>query len=39
MDALTAGADDPEDWARIDAALAEADEQAKAYVRREMGLK
>jgi hypothetical protein len=37
MDALAADADDPEDWARIDAALAEADEQAKAYVRREMG--
>jgi hypothetical protein len=38
MDALTAEADDPEDWARIEAALAEADAQAKAYVRREMGL-
>jgi hypothetical protein len=38
MDALTAEADDPEDWARIDRALAEADEHAKSYVRREMGL-
>jgi hypothetical protein len=38
MDALTAEADDPEDRARIDAALAEADEHAKAHVRREMGL-
>jgi hypothetical protein len=38
MDALNAEADDPEDWARIEAALAEADAQAKAYVRREMGL-
>jgi hypothetical protein len=37
MDALAAEADDPEDWARIDAALAEAEEQAKAHVRREMG--
>jgi hypothetical protein len=38
MDALAAEADDPEDWARTAAALADADEQAKAYVRREMGL-
>jgi hypothetical protein len=38
MDALTAEANDPDDWARIDAALAEADDQAKAFVRREMGL-
>jgi hypothetical protein len=38
MDALTAEANDPEDWARIDATLAEADEQAKAYVGRKMGL-
>jgi hypothetical protein len=38
MDALAAEADDPEDWARIAAALANADEQAKAYVRRERGL-
>ncbi len=38
MDALTADADDPEDWARVEAALAEADAHAKAYVRREMGL-
>jgi hypothetical protein len=38
MNALTAEADDPADWARIEAALSEADAQAKAYVRREMGL-
>jgi hypothetical protein len=38
MDALTSQMNDPEDWARIDAALADGDEQAKAYVRREMGL-
>ncbi len=38
MNALTAEADDPEDWARIEAALSEADAQAKAYVRCEMGL-
>jgi hypothetical protein len=38
MDRLAAELDDPEDWARIDAALAEADMQAKSYVRREMGL-
>lgn len=38
MDRLTADLDDPEDWARIDAALAEADMHAKSCVRREMGL-
>jgi hypothetical protein len=38
MDILAAELDDPEDWARIEAALAEADLQAKSYVRREMGL-
>jgi hypothetical protein len=38
MDALAAEADDPDDWARIDAVLAEADEQAKTYIRRKMGL-
>ena len=38
MDALTSEAVDPEDWARIDAVLADANDQAKAYVRREMGL-
>ncbi len=38
MDILAAEPDDPEDWAHIEAALADADIQAKAYVRREMGL-
>jgi hypothetical protein len=38
MNALAAELDDPEDWARIDAAPADADNQAKAHVRREMGL-
>ena len=37
MDALVAG-NDPEDLARLEAALKEADELAKAQVRREMGL-
>ncbi len=36
--ALTAELDDPEDWARIEAALAEGDIQAKSFVQREMGL-
>jgi hypothetical protein len=38
MDTLAAELADPEDWARIEAALTEADRQAKACVRREMGL-
>jgi len=38
MDILAADPDDPEDWAHIEAALVDADTQAKAYVRREMGL-
>ena len=38
MDALSAEIDDPEDWARIEAALEEADVQAKSSIRREMGL-
>jgi hypothetical protein len=38
MDTLSAEIDDPEDWARIEAALAAADIQAKSYIRREMGL-
>ena len=33
MDSLTAELDDPEDWARIEAALAEGDLQAKSFVR------
>jgi hypothetical protein len=38
MDALTAELDDTQEWEQIKAALAEADRQAKALVRREMGL-
>jgi len=38
MATLTADLDDPEDWKQLDACLREADEQAKAWVRREMGL-
>jgi len=38
MDALSAEIDDCDDWARIEAALAEADIQAKSHIRREMGL-
>ncbi len=38
MDKLAAETDDPEDWAHIEAALADADIQAKAHVRREMGI-
>jgi hypothetical protein len=37
LEALCA-AGDPEDHRRLEAALAEADEQAKAMVRKEMGL-
>ena len=38
MNALTAILNDPAEWQEIEAALAEADRQAKAVVRREMGL-
>jgi hypothetical protein len=38
MAALTADLDDPAAWAQLDGCLREADEQAKAWVRREMGL-
>jgi hypothetical protein len=38
MDSLAAEANDADDWAGIDAALAEADILAKSCVRREMGL-
>jgi hypothetical protein len=37
MDALTAELDNPEEWHRIESALAEADRQAKAQVRRVRG--
>ena len=39
MAALTAELDDPVAWKQLDGCLREADEQAKAWVRREMGLK
>ncbi len=35
---LRNGPDDPEDWQRFEAALAEADRVAKDQVRKEMGL-
>jgi hypothetical protein len=38
LERLAASLDDPEDWARFDAAIAEADEADKTIVRREMGL-
>ncbi len=38
MRLLTAELDDPREWQEIEAALAEADRQSKALVRREMGL-
>jgi hypothetical protein len=38
MDALAAELNDPEHWARVEAALAEADVQDKSYVKRETGL-
>ena len=38
MNALTATLDDPTEWQEIDALLAEADRQAKAQVRRDMGM-
>ncbi|HZW34264.1 MAG TPA: hypothetical protein VFF52_26310 [Isosphaeraceae bacterium] len=38
MDALTANLYTPEEWAQIEETLREADQQAKAWVRREMGL-
>jgi hypothetical protein len=38
MNALTANLNDPSEWQTIEAILAQADEAAKAQVRREMGL-
>lgn len=38
MNELTAALNDAEEWREIEAALAEADHEAKAVVRREMGL-
>jgi hypothetical protein len=38
MDALTANLYTPEEWTQIEDTLREADKQAKAYLRREMGL-
>jgi hypothetical protein len=38
MDALSAEANDPKDWARIEEVLAAADAEAKAHMRREMRL-
>jgi hypothetical protein len=38
MSELTAELNDAEEWQEIEAALAEADREAKAIVRREMGL-
>jgi hypothetical protein len=38
MEALTATLNDAQEWQEIEAALAEADRQSKAIVRREMGL-
>ena len=38
MQDLTAELDDPAEWQRLEAALAEADTEAKGMVRREMGL-
>jgi hypothetical protein len=38
MDNLTASLNDPQEWADLDAVLAEADRQSKTAVRREMGL-
>jgi hypothetical protein len=38
MNELTAALNDAEEWREIEAALAEADREAKAVVRREMGL-
>jgi hypothetical protein len=38
MNRLTAELNDPREWEQMDAALAEADRQNKALVRREMGL-
>ena len=38
MKRLTAELNDPKEWQEIEAALAEADRQSKASVRREMGL-
>jgi hypothetical protein len=38
MKTLTAELNDPEEWRKIDAALAQADRENKAIVRRDMGL-
>jgi hypothetical protein len=38
MKTLTAELNDPQEWHEIEAALAEADRQSKALVRREIGL-
>jgi len=38
MKALTAELNDPQEWQEIEAALAEANRQNKALIRREMGL-
>jgi hypothetical protein len=38
MNELTAALNDAEEWQEIETALAEADREAKAIVRREMGL-
>lgn len=38
METLTAGLNDPQEWEQIEATLTEADRQAKALVRRQMGL-
>lgn len=38
MERLVSEFNDPEEWARLDAALAEADQLAKESIRREMGL-
>ena len=35
---ITAELNDPREWEQMDAALAEADRQNKALIRREMGL-
>lgn len=38
MQEVTAELNDPEEWEQLEATLAEADEQAKEFVRRQMGL-
>jgi len=39
MDTLTAGLNDAQEWAELEAVLAEADRQSKASVRRDMELR